>query len=258
MKNNNFVLGIDVGGSKIKIILWDRKEIRKSLILQPPVFANLQKGIDFFCQYLSQNNISKSSQNLKIGIAIPGLVRHEKTTIVKCANLPFLNGLNLAKRLKHNYLKIDNDAKCFLRAEMQRGSAKGYKNIIGVVLGTGIGGAFSALNIKSKIENIFSGRDGWAGEFGHMIIEKGKSWEKLYQETKQKPKQQQKINAMAFANLINIFNPEVIILGGRGARMPNKKMISRYLLEPQKQMPKFLQAKLKDNAVAMGAAMLWD
>ena len=142
-------------------------------------------------------------------------------------------------------------------------SGKKPEYALGVIFGTGIGGAFANEKLKMKNEKInneiiFRGRDGWAGEFGHMIIDKGKTWEKLYQETKNKPKEQEKINAIGLANLINIFNPEVIILGGKGAKKPNKELIEKYLLLLKKQMPKFIMAKLKDNSVAIGATMLWN
>ena len=91
-----------------------------------------------------------------------------------------------------------------------------------------------------------------------MVIDKGKSGERLYQETRTKPKEQEKINAIGLANLINVFNPEVIILAGKGAKAPNKRLISKYLLLPKKQMPKIVFSKLGDNAVAIGGAMLWE
>ncbi|MEK9153443.1 MAG: ROK family protein [Patescibacteria group bacterium] len=89
-----------------------------------------------------------------------------------------------------------------------------------------------------------------------MIIDKGQDWEKLYQKTKNKPREQEKINAIGLANLINVFNPEIIILGGAGAKIPKKELISPYLLWPKRQMPKIVLAKLGQNASAIGAALL--
>lgn len=237
------ILGIDIGGSKINMVLWNAKKVLKTWHVQPATLANLRKGVEIFSRALGK---TQSSANFRIGIAVPGLVDEKTGTILHCPNLPAFNGLNLKRELRKN-VRISNDAKCFLKAEVKVGAGKGCKDILGVIFGTGIGGA----------TNSYHGRDGWAGEFGHMIIGKGKSWEKLYQETENKPKEQEKINAIGFANLINVFNPEIIILGGKGIKMPNQGIISKNLLLAEKQMPKFVFSKLKDNAVAIGAAMLW-
>ncbi len=237
---NELVLGVDVGGSKINMVLWDGKKVLKTWRAQPATLANLKKGIEIF-------NRALDSVNFKIGIAVPGLVDEKTGIVLRCPNLPAFNGLNLKRELRKN-ARIGNDAKCFLRAEVKFGAGKGCKDILGVIFGTGIGGA---------IKN-YHGRNEWVGEFGHMIIDKGKSWEKLYQETENNPKEQEKINAIGLANLINIFNPEIIILGGKGIKMPNQGMISKNLLLAKKQMPKFVFSKFKDNAVAVGAAMLWN
>jgi len=240
MDKNKAILGIDIGGSKIIIVLWNRKKVLKSRQVQPATLTNLKKGLEFFSRL-------QGSANLRVGVAVAGLVDEKSGRILKCPNLPAFNGLDLKKEVGKR-TKVYNDAKCFLKAEMKIGSGKGYTNVLGVVFGTGIGGAI----------NKYEGENSWAGEFGHMVIDKGKSWERLYQDTKNKPKEQEKINAIGLANLINVFNPEVIILAGKGAKAPNKRLISKYLLLPKKQMPKIVFSKLGDNAVAIGGAMLWE
>ncbi|MDO8524312.1 MAG: ROK family protein [bacterium] len=236
----NNTLGVDIGGSKIKMVLWDGAKILKEWKSETANLENLKKGLEFFSG-------GRTTANLKVGIGLPGLLDFKNNKALFCKNLPKFNNVNL-KACFPTEIRIDNDAKCFLRAEVAMMAGKKPENVLGVIFGTGIGGAISD----------YRGRDGWAGEFGHIIIAKNKTWEKLYQETKNKPKEQEKINAIGFANLINIFNPEAIILGGKGAKKPNKQLIEKYLLVPKKQMPKFIIAKLKDNSVAIGAAMLWN
>ncbi len=259
----NNILGVDIGGSKIKMVLWDGRKILKEWRAEEATLENFKKGLDFFSVE-------------KIGIGAPGILNFKTGELTRCGNLPKFKGLNLKKCFKAE-IRVDNDAKCFLRGEMSAMTSKNTENVLGIIFGTGIGGAFvnekllnskgiteseangswQMKNEKFKEEVIYKGRDGWAGEFGHMIIDKGKTWECLYQETKNKPEQQEKINAIGIANLINIFNPEMIILGGKGAKSPNKQLIEKYLLV-SKQMPKFIKAKLKDNSVAIGAGMLWN
>ncbi|MDD5433130.1 MAG: ROK family protein [Candidatus Pacebacteria bacterium] len=240
------ILGVDIGGSKIRMVVWKSKaelssgnKPLKEWQSREATLENLKKGFEFFGGALG-------SAISKVGIGAPGLLDFKTGTLMRCGNLPKFKGLNLKQCLEAE-VRADNDAKCFLRAEMAFGLAKNYKNVLAVIFGTGIGGAI----------NSWQGRNSWAGEFGHMIIDKGKDWEKLYQETKNRPKEQEKINAIGLANLINVFNPEVIVLGGKGAKMPSKEIISKYLLLPKPQMPKIVLSKLGDNAVAIGAALLF-
>jgi len=238
-KSKNHALGIDIGGSKIKMVLWDGEKVLKEWKSETANLENLKKGLEFF-------NRALGPVGFKVGIGLPGLLDFKNSKALFCKNLPKFNNVNF-KACFPMEVRVDNDAKCFLRAEMSALVVKNSENVLGVIFGTGIGGAISG----------YRGKDGWAGEFGHMIIEKEKTWEKLYQETKNKPKEQEKINAIGLANLINIFNPETIILGGKGLKSLNKQLIEKYLLLPKKQMPKFIKAKFKDNSVAIGAAMLW-
>ncbi|PIX02980.1 hypothetical protein COZ78_02845 [bacterium (Candidatus Gribaldobacteria) CG_4_8_14_3_um_filter_42_11] len=257
IKNEN-ILGVDIGGSKVNLVVWDgQKIVEQKQITGDPNKDNLKAIVE---EYDLQ----------KIGLGVPGIFNMATGQIIKCPNAPQLNGLNLKKLWPDKIVKIDNDARCFLRAEAMLGAGKGYNNILAVVFGTGIGGAIKVQSAKCKVQSwgnydyILKGKDGWAGEFGHMIIDRGKSWERLYQATKNKPREQEKINAIGLANLINIFNPEIIILGGKGAvevtrllRLQGTGLLEKNLLWAKAQMPKIVLAKLGQNASAIGAALLF-
>lgn len=232
------ILGVDIGGSKINLVVWNgQKIVEQKQITGAPNKENLKAIVGEYGL-------------LKIGIGVPGIFNAINGQIIKCPNAPQLDGLNLKKLWPDKIVRIDNDVHCFLRAEAMLGAGRGYSNILAVTLGTGIGGA---LMINDKILPAPS------GEVGHIIINKGQSWEKLYQATKNKPKEQEKINAIGLANLINIFNPEIIILGGAGARslsLQGTEFLAKNLLWPKTQMPKIALAKLGQNASAIGAALL--
>lgn len=119
-------------------------------------------------------------------------------------------------------------------------------------MGTGIGGA-----IITNKKSIYLGSRGSAGEFGFMVLQGGKTWEKIYQETKNNLEKQEQIHALGFANLINILNPEIIILGGGGAKMPNLKLMESLILSPLAKKTKIVFGKLGQDANAIGAALLW-
>lgn len=237
------VLGVDIGGSKINIIVWNGKKVIDSWQTNKVNLENLKKGILNF-------NISK------VGIGMAGVLDYKTGRILNSPNLKFFQGICLKKFLKRD-VRFDNDVNCFLRAEAKLGAVRGYKNILAVAMGTGIGGAI----IINK-EPVYSGSHGSAGEFGFMVLKNGKTWEKLYQETgpasgHPNPEKQKQIHALGFANLINAFDPEIIVLGGGGARLPNRKLMEKFILSPLAKKIKIVFGELGLNAVAIGAALLW-
>lgn len=238
MSKKDLILGIDIGGSKINMIVWDGRKVVDSWQTNEVNLKNLKKGISHF-------NISK------VGIGMAGVLDYKTGCILKSPNLKLFEGLCLKKFLNKN-VRFNNDVNCFLRAESKLGVVKGYKNVLAVAMGTGIGGA---IMINKKAPN--SGSHGSAGEFGFMIIEGGKTWEKLYQETKNNSERQKQIHALGFANLINIFDPEVIVLGGGGAKLPDPKLMGKFILSPLSKRTKIVSGKLGLNTVAIGAALLW-
>lgn len=239
IKKENLVLGVDVGGSKINIIVWNGRKVTDSWQTNEVNLENLKKGILSF-------------DVKRVGIGMAGILDYKTGCVLNSPNLKIFKGLCLKKFLDRDIL-FDNDVHCFLRAEAKLGSVKGYKNALAVAMGTGIGGAI----IIDK-EPVCSGSHGSAGEFGFMIIQDGKTWEKLYQESKNHYETQEKIHALGFANLINIFDPEIIVLGGGGARLPDKELMEGYILSPLAKKTKIILGKLGPNANAIGAAMLWD
>lgn len=238
MGEKKILAGVDIGGSKINIIVWDGKKVIDSWRTNKVDLENLKKGVSRF-------------KNSKVGIGVAGILDYETGRILSSPNLKHFEGLCLKKFLNKD-VRFDNDVNCFLRAEAKLGAAKDYKNVLAVAMGTGIGGA-----IMINKEPVYSGSRGSAGEFGFMIMENGKTWEKLYQETKDNSERQKQIHALGFANLINIFDPEIIVLGGAGARLPNQELMEKFILSPLAKKTKVVFGKLGPNAVAIGAALLW-
>jgi len=230
--------GVDIGGSKINIVLWDGKKVIDSWQTSEVSLENLKKGILRF-------NTSK------VGVGMAGVLDYKTGRVLDSPNLKQFEGVCFKKFLNKN-VRFDNDVHCFLRAEAKLGAGKNYQNILAAAMGTGIGGAIM-MNKK-----LFLGKHGSAGEFGFMVLENGKGWEKLYQETKNNPEGQKQLHALALANLVNIFDPEIIILGGGGASLPEKTLMEKLILSPLAKQPKIVFGKLGVNAAATGAALLWD
>lgn len=244
MNKKNLVLGVDIGGSKINIVVWDGKKVIDRWQTDKVTPDMLRKGILKF-------NVSR------VGIGAAAVLDFKTGDILNSPNLKNFEGICLKKFVNKN-IRFDNDVHCFLRAESEFGSAKGYKNVLAVAMGTGIGGA-------AKIDKnpVYYGAHGSAGEFGFMVLENKHTWEKLYQETGPaggypNPEKQKQINALGFASLINAFDPEIIVLGGKGAKLPEKNLMKKLILSPLAKNTKIIWSKLGDDAVAIGAALLWN
>ena len=98
-----------------------------------------------------------------VGIGIPGALS-KVTGLVKNANSTWLNGKplkeDLERRLKRE-VRIANDANCFALSEAMDGAGKGADVVFGVILGTGVGGGIA---VHKKI---ITGVNAIAGEWGH-------------------------------------------------------------------------------------------
>lgn len=98
-----------------------------------------------------------------IAIAITGVVDPE-TGIIKCANIPCVDGRQLAAELTQRLdrpVLVANDADCFALAEAVEGAGRGHRIVFGAILGSGVGGG---LVIDGRI---VTGPGGFAGEWGH-------------------------------------------------------------------------------------------
>lgn len=136
-------IGIDLGGSHIAIGVVNNKgyiveKVEKRLLDKER--NDIKNNIE---DYIIENikNLSKKYKIIEIGIAVPGTVCG--TEIIKSVNLNVKN-YNLVQNLKKEIkvpIKIKNDAKSAAIAECKIGALKDYKRSIFLTLGTGIGGA---------------------------------------------------------------------------------------------------------------------
>lgn len=253
-------LGIDIGGTTTKVaLLGSRNNILRStgLVTQKNkhAFLRMLKGI--ISEYYRKD--------LKgIGIGLPGIIDCRNGRLINLPNLPLLSGVELRRELRagRKQLYFDNDTKCIMRAEMKFGAARAFKNAVLMAIGTGIGGAMA---IDRKI---FYG-SGSAGELGHMIVDKGKYLETLAagrlvkKFSKQKFENISKYIGLALANIINILNPEAVILSGGLADnhlsefLPQaRKIMKEYVLDRRALGTKIVPGALGEYAGAIGAALL--
>jgi len=235
-----------------------------------------------------------------IGIAIPGTVSNG--VIIKAENLGIQN-LEIEKELRKIFdtpINLQNDAKCAAIAEKEFGSLKEYDDSMFLIVGTGVGGAvfFNGKLLKPKRYSGFEvghmairtngqkcgcGRIGCFEIYGSMRRFKEKLQEefnlpdidgKKIKEFMIQNKDNEKLNsiidkytddlATGITNLINIFEPEAVSLGGSFAYYEDillnkleKRIIEKQeLFNREGEIPKFVVAELKNDAGIIGAAMI--
>ena len=294
-------IGIDIGGNHIAvglinqmgtIICKSEKEINNKLIAKDFPKILLRTIIEQIENVLKESKKNISTVNL-IGIAVPGMV--SETSIIKAENLHIEN-MPIVKEINKFYnipIKLRNDAKCAALAEKEYGSLKKANDAIFLTLGTGIGGAVF-LNGELLVPKKYEGF-----EIGHMIIEKngiqcncGRKgcFEKYASMNALKEKIAKKIGkenmsaeelknilrntefnnvvdeyiedlSLGISNLINIFEPEVIAIGGSFAYFEKtlfNKLNVRLKQEElfnKNNIPKLVLAKLKNDAGIVGSVL---
>ncbi len=282
-------IGLDVGGTKIEGVLFNGKfKIIKKLRKPTEEWKSRDSIIG--------NIVSVAEELLKghscpVGVAMAGYRKHYGVP-----NIPKLIGTDMAgvlgKELKTKVV-VENDAHCFVLAEQKLGAGKGKENVVGVIIGTGVGGG-------AIIDNrLVGGKDGAAAHIGHMMLDPSntvscrcgqvgdfESWcagphivnryyrrggkireamvkdifssnektaKKVADETYQKL-------GMGFAALINIFNPELIVVGGGVSNVLNYGRIMKeagcYATIGLEKGVKIVKNTLGDSAGVYGAALL--
>lgn len=162
-----YKVGIDLGGTKIEIIVTDEhyKEIFRKRMPN-----GKENGYEFLLNRIKDLYIDAcdeiNNEAHTLGLGTPGGISKE-TGLLKNSNIEMMNGkpfrADLEKLLKHK-LVVENDANCFALAEAVIGAGKGKDLVFGVVLGTGCGGGIVH---KGKV---IEGLKEAAGEWGHHTI----------------------------------------------------------------------------------------
>ncbi len=161
--------GIDIGGTSVKLGLFNEKG---NLLDKWDIPTRTDNGGELILADVAssvQNKIEEAKlvkeQIIGIGIGVPGPVM-EDGTVLRCVNLGWgvFNVADEMKRLTGFNTKAGNDANVAALGEMWQGGGKGYKNLIMVTLGTGVGGGVILDG------EILTGSKGAAGEIGHITV----------------------------------------------------------------------------------------
>jgi fructokinase len=288
--------GIDLGGSKTEIIaLQGGQQILRRRCATPQ--GDYAETLQSICSLVQAAELELGAKG-SLGIGIPG-ARSPATGLIKNANSTCLIGQDLMgdlQQLLQRPIRLANDADCFALSEASDGAGAGATSVFGVILGTGVGGGIvingRLLNgpnaiagewghnplpwrqaadgairrcycgLDDCIETFLSG-PGWAARSALGLNANGiaqaaadgqlRATQALHSYAGQL--------ARSLAGVINILDPEVIVLGGGLSNIAAlyelvPPLLARYVFTDQLST-RLVPAQHGDSSGVRGAAWLW-
>ena len=169
-KQKSYVVGVDLGGTKILAAVVNPKGEILSEVKRPTMPASGAENIvkrmaEAVRQAIAEAGAPK--RVLAVGVGAPAPVDPRTGFVFKATNIPPLSDYPLGKRLS-KALKLpvfaDNDVNVGTVGEHALGAGRGTKDMVGIFVGTGVGGG---VIIDGRLHHGF--RNG-AGEVGHMVV----------------------------------------------------------------------------------------
>ena len=315
---SDYIVGVDLGGTKILSGVFTNS---LECIGTTKLSTKAQRGLDAVVERISrcvQDAVDEADLSLKqiagVGIGAPGAVDFEAGTVIFAPNLDGWKDVPLKKELEKvlgTPVFVENDGNVAVLGVHAAELKAKPRNVIGIFVGTGIGGG---LIVNGEL---YSGFCHTAGEIGHMVLEvdgpkcgcgnKGcfealASRTAIFQQIKAGIKDGQKTLltemlgddladlrsgdlrkairrgdkfvdriiedaaeyiGIATANFINIFNPEVVVLGGGVIAALEDEMMgvivetaTDYAMPGTMKGVEIIASKLGDDAGITGAAVL--
>ena len=163
-------LGLALGGTRIKAALVDRANGRLlHQALRPTEDGAWQDGLPRFARHIAdliaELEATAGLQGLPVGLAAPGLAAPNGRCITWMpGRMHGLEGLDWTTRLGRP-VKVVNDAQAALLAEVAFGAARGCRDVFLLTLGTGVGGAIWSGG------RLLTGATGRGGHLGHISLD---------------------------------------------------------------------------------------
>ena len=162
----NFYIGIDMGGTLIKMaVVDDKANIIEDAVIKTDITALpkeiIENIVDVLKRFKSYNKVKS------IGIGIAGDVNFKQGIVRFSPNLPKWNNIKLKEKMElltNKKVYVDNDANTAAIGAYWLDIKAKADNVVCVTLGTGVGGG---IIINKKV---YRGNTGTAGEIGHITI----------------------------------------------------------------------------------------
>lgn len=292
----DYVTGVDLGGTKVEACLLDPD---RNIIARERMMSEAHLGLDHVIGNILRliERVAGDKSSAAVGLGTPGTYLASEDTLYGSPHTRVYETPGFIERLKREInapLIVENDANCLALAEYFAGCEGKYQHVLAVILGTGFG---SGLILNGKL---YRGARGGAGEIGHTTVDfrgrecncgrkgcaeaylSGPALSDRFFERSGKRVETRTIHELyrngdpeaiglfdkscrimgeVFANAVNAFDLEAIILGGGVSNIPVwyegvpaylKKSLFGY---PRPEIP-LLKAQLGDSAGVVGAAYL--
>jgi predicted NBD/HSP70 family sugar kinase len=231
------IVGIDIGGTKIRGVLWNgARVLRASEFLTPKNHSDFKKRL-----VALTSSLARTATISGIGIGAAGIV--ERTTLLASPNILYIRHFDFRPLWPRAIpLRVDNDARSFARAEFLQGAGRESSSLFALTIGTGVGRAYGKNGKIIKLKQ----------------FEYPEPWEKKYQEVRdtRDDKQLAAFLGDKLAPLLAPFDAEVIVIGGGVLEHRGLLKKLQAALKTSGVSGKVRCAALDRNAVAIGAALL--
>ncbi|MFM4993956.1 ROK family protein [Aeromonas veronii] len=298
MSSKSLDWGIDLGGTKCECVVLEGDEVLLRHRIPTERAGGYEHMIGQIAKLVAECAEKIGLRPAVIGMGTPG-ARDPQTGLMKNCNTTELNGKPFKEDLERKLgvpVLIANDANCFALAETHLGAVRQHhpdaKVVFGIIMGTGVG---SGIVINGQILN---GHHGIAGEWGHNVLSpdgpecycgkrgcvetliSGPALEAWYEAKAKRHLSLAQIAAatahdhvakltidrlhllfgQALANVVNILDPDVIVIGGGVGNVQSlysagRQTILPFLFNPRFRAP-IIAPALGDSAGVFGAALL--
>ncbi|MCA0424410.1 MAG: ROK family protein [Proteobacteria bacterium] len=155
--------GVDVGGTKIEAKVFDAawNTLRSRRVPTPDRYDDLVAALTDLVGWLRGDRAGR----MRIGFGLPGYIDpatgESMTTNIDANGRGLRHALSAIPDVDPVF---ENDCNCFALSEAVLGAGRGYRTVVGLILGTGVGGG---IVIDGRL---LAGTRGVVGEFGHIGI----------------------------------------------------------------------------------------
>jgi glucokinase len=164
-------IGIDLGGTKVYGVLLHNDKVKADAKRKTPAQGGPAAVVEAIVQVVG--DLGGAGGVKGIGVGAPGAVDHDAGVVRQAPNLAGWQeadvplGPLVSKALGGVPVALENDANCGTLAEHRRGAGKDDNDVLGVWVGTGVGGG---LILDGRLRR---GGTGFAGEIGHTVVHPG-------------------------------------------------------------------------------------
>lgn len=158
------IYGVDIGGRKTEFAVFD-DDLNQCHRLRIATPTNDHDHLVRSIRELVEEADARFARADAIGVGVPGIRNHQGLSF--SVNVPCITGQNVQDDLcaaLNRPVAVINDGRAFALSEAHGGAGQGYDPMVGVILGTGVFGGYCIGG------NLQGGRDGVAGEWGHLPI----------------------------------------------------------------------------------------